>query len=214
MRLEYAAAMSKRMNASTLQPNLFGAAPRARAEVHRLFFALMPDDDMRRHIHALAGWLQDRHPDFRARWVKPERFHATLNFLGDYPTLRDDLVEAAVIAAGGLHASPFEWTLDYVASFRGREPPCVLRCSHMPALLLELWQALGKALVLADLHRRAERQYTPHITLAYARQVLPEPIPIEPIAWHVDRFVLVHNVVGKGNYQILGEWPLSAGSAG
>jgi len=97
-----------------------------------------------------------------------------------------------------------------VASFRGREPPCVARCTTVPALLSALWQDLGMALAQAGLHQRAERQYTPHVTLAYARCELPEPVSVEPIPWHVDRFVLIHNVVGKGHYQILGYWPLSA----
>jgi RNA 2',3'-cyclic 3'-phosphodiesterase len=180
------------------------------AETHRLFFALMPQDSVRQRMHQLADWLQGRHPELHARWVKPVRFHATLNFLGDYPALADEVVAKAMAAANGMRAPSFDWTLDYVASFRGREPPCIMRCTIVPTSLLSLWQDLGKALVQADLHRRAENQYTPHITLAYARHVLTEPILIEPIAWHVDRFVLIHNVVGKGNYRILGEWPLCA----
>jgi RNA 2',3'-cyclic 3'-phosphodiesterase len=180
------------------------------AETHRLFFALMPRDDVRQHMHQRAEWLKDRHPELRARWVKAERFHATLNFLGDYPALVDDVVAKAIAAANGVSASSFDWTLDYVASFRGREPPCIMRCSLVPDLLLALWRDLGAALIQAGLHRRAEHQYTPHVTLAYARHTLPEPILIEPVIWHVERFVLIHNVVGKGNYRILGQWPLPA----
>ncbi|GGA06472.1 RNA 2',3'-cyclic phosphodiesterase [Dyella caseinilytica] len=197
-------------NPPAAQHSLLRSVPKARAETHRLFFALMPEGGVRQRLHRLAGWLQDQHPELRARWGKPERFHATLNFLGDYPVLPDEAIERASAAANGLHASSFDWSLDYAASFRGREPPCVMRCTTVPPLLLALWQDLGVALVQAGLHRRAERQYTPHVTLAYARCELPEPVPVEPIAWHVDQFVLIHNVVGKGNYQILGHWFLSA----
>src|ERR1700756_2203657 len=95
--------------------------------MHRLFFALMPDAITRHDINHAAALVQQRHPGLRARWVKPERFHATLNFLGDFPAIPDQVVEKAIAAADHLRAAPFDWTLDYAASFRGREPPCVLR---------------------------------------------------------------------------------------
>jgi RNA 2',3'-cyclic 3'-phosphodiesterase len=193
-----------------MQTHSLAAQRGSGAETHRLFFALMPQDSVRQHMHQRAEWVRDRHPELRARWVKPERFHATLNFLGDYPALADEVVAKAIAAANGVCASSFDWTLDYVASFRGREPPCIMRCSSVPDSLLALWRDLGAALVQVSLHKQAERQYTPHVTLAYARHALPEPILIEPITWYVDRFVLIHNVVGKGSYRILGEWPLSA----
>jgi RNA 2',3'-cyclic 3'-phosphodiesterase len=210
MMLEYASPMDT--HPSGAQRHFSGAAPKVRAETHRLFFALMPGDTVRQQLHQLAGELRDQHAELHARWVKPERFHVTLNFLGDYPALPGEAVEQALAAAGRLHASAFDWTLDYVASFRGREPPCIVRCTTMPPLLLTLWRGLGAALVEAGLHRGAERPYTPHVTLAYARHELAEPVPIAPITWHVDHYVLIHNVVGKGSYQILGRWPLHAGA--
>lgn len=190
-----------------VQTALFGQP--ATRELHRLFFALMPHAATRHDINHAAALVQQQHPGLRARWVKPERFHATLNFLGDFPVVPDDVVEKAMTAAGGLHAAPFSWTLDYVASFRGREPPCVLRSTQVPELLLTLWRDLHAALVRTGLKLRAERQYTPHVTLAYGRQELPEAVPVAPIVWEVDRFVLIHNVVGKGNYRMLGSWELA-----
>ncbi|GLQ94290.1 RNA 2',3'-cyclic phosphodiesterase [Dyella acidisoli] len=192
---------------SPAQAQLFGQ-PAAR-ETHRLFFALMPDAATRHDINHAAATVQQQHPKLRARWVKPERFHATLNFLGDYAAVPDEVMEKAMAAADTLHAAPFAWALDYAASFRGREPPCVLRGTHVPELLLALWRDLHASLVQAGLKLRAERQYTPHVTLAYARHELPEVTPVTPIVWQVDRFVLIHNVVGKGSYQILGSWKLA-----
>ena len=192
---------------SPVETALFGQPP-AR-ELHRLFFALMPNTATRHDINHAAALVQQQHPGLRARWVKPERFHATLNFLGDFPVLPDDVVEKAVAAADGLKAAPFAWTLDYVGSFRGREPPCVLRGTQVPELLLTLWRDLHAALVRTGLKLRAERQFTPHVTLAYGRHELPEAVPVTPIVWKVDRFVLIHNVVGKGNYQTLGSWKLA-----
>jgi 2'-5' RNA ligase len=192
---------------SRIEPSAPQAA--ARTETHRLFFALMPDAATRHEINHAAALVQQQHPELRARWVRPERFHATLNFLGDFPALPDDVVEKARVAANGMRAAPFAWTLDYVASFRGREPPCVLRGSQVPEPLLVLWRTMHTKLVETGLRLRNERQFTPHVTLAYARHELPQAVPVPPIVWQVDRLVLVHNVVGKGNYQILGSWALS-----
>jgi RNA 2',3'-cyclic 3'-phosphodiesterase len=107
-----------------------------------------------------------------------------------------------------LRASSFAWTLDFAATFRGREPPCVLRGTTVPMSLTVLWQNMNKALTQAGLHRHIEHQFTPHITLAYARRELSGATPVTPIVWQVRHFVLIHNVVGKGNYQLLGRWPL------
>ncbi|HUB88368.1 MAG TPA: RNA 2',3'-cyclic phosphodiesterase [Dyella sp.] len=194
---------------SAAQADLFDSPTAARAETHRLFFALMPDAAIRHAIEQAAAAVQQQHPALRARWVRPERFHATLNFLGDFPAVPDQVLEKALAAANTMHAQTFAWTLDYAASFRGHEPPCVLRGSQTPTELLALWRNLQAALVATGLRLRDERQFTPHVTLAYARQELPQATPVPPIVWHVDRFVLIHNVVGKGSYQILGHWVLS-----
>ncbi|WP_255682914.1 RNA 2',3'-cyclic phosphodiesterase [Dyella sp. 2HG41-7] len=195
------------------QGQILGLPPPTPKEIHRLFFALMPDLATRIVFRDVSVFMQQQHPELRARWVKPERFHATLNFLGDYPVFPQDVVDKASDAAARVHAESFVWTLDYVASFRGREPPCVLRSTHVPDLLLALWRTMHEALAKADLHLRVERQFTPHVTLAYARRALPDATSLTPIEWSVDRFVLIHNIVGKGSYRILGSWPLSKSNA-
>ncbi|MBM7131777.1 RNA 2',3'-cyclic phosphodiesterase [Dyella mobilis] len=191
-----------------MQHGLFGQPP-ARAQTHRLFFALVPDDAVRSDIQRVATWLYEQHPELGARWLKPERFHATLNFLGDFPQLPEDVVEVAKRAAQRVRALPFDWTLDHAASFRGREPPCVLRSNVVPEPLSALWRDVNAALKETGLHWPLERSFTPHVTLAYARQLLPDPVAIAPIAWQIRNFVLIHNVVGRGSYQMLGDWPLS-----
>jgi RNA 2',3'-cyclic 3'-phosphodiesterase len=208
--MEYASAMPVRTIPPAPQSDLFGQSSTAHAETHRLFFALTPEDTVRQHISDVAELLEELHPELHARWVKPERFHATLNFLGDYPELPVDLVEKAKSAADSLHASTFTWTLDYAASFRGREPPCVLRGTVVPQMLLVLWQNVGKSLSHAGVRGPVERQFTPHVTVAYGRRELAGATPVSPISWPVRRFVLIHSIVGKGSYQILGQWQLFA----
>ncbi|RDS80334.1 RNA 2',3'-cyclic phosphodiesterase [Dyella psychrodurans] len=190
------------------QLGLFGQPPVTLAETHRLFFALMPDEATRHAIGRAAVLIQEQYPELRARWVKSERYHATLNFLGDYPQLPEDVVEKARAAAKQLCAVSFLWSLDYATSFRGREPPCVLRGTFVPDAMLVLWRDLNSALAHVGLHRHIERQFTPHVTLAYGRRELPQAAPVVPIAWQIESVALIHNVVGKGHYEQLGRWPL------
>jgi RNA 2',3'-cyclic 3'-phosphodiesterase len=192
------------------QLDLFGRPSGAPLERHRLFFAVMPDDRARDGISRAAGMVRQQHSDIRPRsWIGVERYHATLNFLGDFSAFPEDIVRKAKAAGENLKAASFSWTLDYVASFRGDEPPCVLRSTIVPKSFTTLWQALNAELVYAGLQRYVDRQFTPHVTLAYGRSELPGDTPITPITWRVERVVLIDNVVGKGGYQILGSWPLS-----
>ncbi|MGH8158013.1 MAG: RNA 2',3'-cyclic phosphodiesterase [Rhodanobacter sp.] len=191
----------------THQSDLLGGI--ASMEVHRLFFALMPDNATRERLAAVAGALKASRPGLRARWIHPDRYHATLHFLGDHAALRPTLVDGAIAAADKVRAAPFSWTLDSATSFRGREPPCVLRGVETCAPLQQLWQALGKTLALAGQGARLERSFTPHVTLAYSHGTMLPELAVEPVIWPVTEFALIHHVVGQGAYQILGCWPLS-----
>lgn len=181
----------------------------ASTEVHRLFFALMPDDATRQQLVAVARALKTSRPGLRARWIHPDRYHATVHFLGDHATLRPSVIDGAIAAADKIAAAPFTWTLDGITSFRGREPPCVLRGVETCAPLQQLWSALGKTLALAGQGARLERSFTPHVTLAYSHGTMLEQAEVEAVAWPVTDFALVHSVVGQGNYRILGRWRLA-----
>jgi RNA 2',3'-cyclic 3'-phosphodiesterase len=178
------------------------------AEIHRLFLALIPDDSVRARLAAVADVLRFQCPELRARWINPARYHATLHFLGDHAMLRPDIVAAAKTAADSIRMAPFEWLLDHAAGFRGRQPPCVLRCSVVPESLQQLWQDLRRALLLAGQGRQLERAFTPHVTLAYSRAMLLQPTAIEPVSWRVGDIALIHGVVGQPEQQVLGRWSL------
>jgi len=190
------------------QLDLLGDAQARPAEVHRLFLALIPDESVRARLTAVADALRFQCPELRARWINPARYHATLHFLGDHAMLRPDIVAAAKAAADSIRMAPFEWLLDHAAGFRGRQPPCVLRCSVVPEPLQQLWQELRRALLLSGQGRQLERTFTPHVTLAYSRGVLLQPMAIEPVSWRVEDIALVHSVVGQPQQQVLGRWSL------
>lgn len=193
------------------QLDLLGGADLRPAEIHRLFFALMPDAATRVQLAGAAAALKASRPALRARWVKPVRYHATLNFLGDYAGLRPEIVTAAKEAADSVRGTPFAWTLDYATSFRGHQPPCVLRSSAMPEPLQRLWTDLCLALTRAGLGGQTVRSFTPHVTLAYSHGLRLDDTPVQPIVWPAREIVLVHNLVGHGDYRVLARWTLGAG---
>lgn len=178
------------------------------AQVHRLFFALMPDEAARNAIAHAADTLKRTTPGFRARWVAPARYHATVHFLGDHSMLREDIVRAASQAGDALHADAFDWALDSVATFHGREPPCILRSISTPPALQQLWQALRENLIRAGQGQHLSRSFTPHVTLGYSRTGMLPPRPVDPVAWRVERLALIHSTVGQADYETLQSWRL------
>ncbi|MBV8156589.1 MAG: RNA 2',3'-cyclic phosphodiesterase [Dyella sp.] len=197
---------SRRTPPHVVQPDLLGGGAEP-AQIHRLFFALLPETSVRARIEAAAaGVAAAQH--LRARMIRPARYHATLHFLGDHPMLREDIAKAAIDAAGKVQAEPFDLVLDSASGFHGREPPCVLRCTQIPPALQALWQNLREALIRAGLGAHLSRSFTPHVTFAYSRGALPQATPVEPITWRVEGFALLHSVVGGGDYRVLDAWRL------
>lgn len=197
-----------RSRSADVQPDLLGGGGEP-ARIHRLFFALMPGEDVARQVEGAAAHVAATQ-HLHARMIRPSRYHVTLHFLGDHPMLREDMVRAAISAAGKVTAESFELVLDSASAFHGREPPCVLRCSQVPDALLKLWDDLRQALVLAGLGQHLSRSFTPHVTFAYSRGAMPEMVSIEPIRWRVDGCVLLHSIVGGGEYRTLDAWRFQA----
>lgn len=191
------------------QLDLMGFPPAAgRGEIHRLFFALWPDDSTRRGIATAAAHLKAEHVP-RGRWLGAHRYHLTLQFLGDFDRLRDSLVDDACRAAASVRSPAFDLTLDHAGSFRNREVPWWLGCESMPGGLQRLWDALGLALARAGVRTHASGSLKPHVTVLREADV-PLPVTaITPIAWPVREFVLIHSQLGSQNvYTELRRWPL------
>jgi 2'-5' RNA ligase len=190
-----------------LQQSPLGEGTDALVRTHRLFFALFPDEAARHAIAEVAEELQSKHI-VRGRRIDPSRYHMTLNFLGHDAELRQDMVDCAKAAAMKVKLPAFVLSLDHIASFHGRKPPCVLRCADEATPVHALWQALRRELMHAGLAVALEQDFTPHVTLFYSDGALLEHRAIGPIAWTVREFVLVHSVVGRKDYRILARWML------
>jgi 2'-5' RNA ligase len=82
-------------------------------------------------------------------------------------------------------------------SFAGRpgNHPLVLRGSDGVAALTALQQALVVAMEKAGFKLR-KSHFTPHVTLLYGDRCIAEQV-VEPVAWSVREFVLVHSLLRR-----------------
>lgn len=175
-----------------------------------LFFALRPDAAAAARAEALAQQLAPQ-AGVSARADRTARFHVTLfhvgHFVGDIPAVT---LAMARQTAQALQAAPFEVRFDRVATFSGKPGnlPLVLRGAEPCEGLMRFQARLDDALLRAGLcHGERHAQFTPHLTLLYARHAVPEQA-IEPIAWQADRLVLYRSLIGEGRYIEEGLWPL------
>lgn len=102
----------------------------------------------------------------------------------------------------------FEQVMSFARSPRSGRYPLVLRHTDVAATsaLHTLHRRLGLALAQAGF--RVSGSFTPHVTLSYALQALPEQA-VTPVTWPATGFVLIDSHVGHSHYERLAEWPLA-----
>jgi 2'-5' RNA ligase len=172
---------------------------------HRLFFALWPDAGVRDAIGAAADGLP-LHPGAERR-LRQDRYHLTLQFLGDFPDEgRDAVVAAAAAAAARVESPAFDLMLDQAGGFANARV-WWLAPSSPPEGLRALWDAIAAALARNGLKAKASPGFSPHLTIVRDVAARLPATPIAPIRWRVDRFVLIDSQPPKP-YRIVGEWPL------
>jgi RNA 2',3'-cyclic 3'-phosphodiesterase len=125
------------------------------------------------------------------------RLHMTLVPFGDIRGLSEDELAQIRRVAASMHSEPFEVCFDQISgnALAGKGMASALHFQR------ELTRRLGASgLILPDY------VFRPHVSLAYT-EWQPRNIPIEPIRWTVDTFLLVNSVHGKG-HELLDEWQL------
>lgn len=187
------------MPADAMQPDLLGEVPPR--EIQRLFFALFPDAALRARIAEAAAGLERRHPS-GGRLLKPERYHLTLQFLGDFQPLPPSLVAAARAAGDAIRMRPFDLMLDHAGSFAGSRVWWLGGARN--DALQALWQGLGDALLRAGV-RPQRGTFAPHLTIVRDARRQIEPLPIDPLPWRAGGFALVESRPGRP-YEILQRW--------
>ncbi|MFZ4702439.1 MAG: RNA 2',3'-cyclic phosphodiesterase [Candidatus Methylumidiphilus sp.] len=174
--------------------------------MHRLFFALWPENSVR---DALKEIVRQLRPNITARWIEPENLHITLAFLGDVATGRlPDLAQAAETVSS-LSSVCVDLSLDRVEHWRKPQVICLTPSTHSP-VLGRLAANLSNNLRDRGFQLEA-RPYRAHVTLAHKASTPPMGFHLEhPINWKSSYFVLVesaHDIRGS-HYTPLQSWPL------
>lgn len=178
------------------------SAQPARIASPRLFFALWPDEHVRRQIAALRGRMAQ---DYCGRETRADTLHLTMLFVGSIPELR----VPTLLACGDRVQSPsFHLTLDACSHFN-ESKVAWLGATEPPAALKELHRALQLETSrdgFADMHET----FVPHVTMARHCKLFPAPRAIPAIEWKVQDFVLidVRSTPGGPVYRVLRHWPL------
>lgn len=166
----------------------------------RLFFALWPDEDIRRQLHELI-------PQSLSRPVRVQNLHITLVFLGD---ISSAVLEQLACCIDTLKSPSFVLTIDRYGWWRG---PGVYWVGprDVPQPMLQLFESIRSCAVKAGLNLDS-RSFKPHATLARKVRQRPRARHTFNIHWQVDRFVLVQSVQGEGGvgveYRVLRVWAL------
>lgn len=172
---------------------------------HRLFFALWPDAALRRDIDDVSARLEHAHA-VGGRRLSPDRYHLTLQFLGDFRPPLDALLGGACAAADRMHVPPFELVLDCAGGFRGSRVAW-LGTRQVPGELQQLWDGLGDALRQQQVPMKTGERFSPHLTLQRNVRRHLDTIPVEPLRWPVSGFVFIDSQPGQP-YRIVREWAL------
>jgi 2'-5' RNA ligase len=174
----------------------------------RVFFALWPDETVRRVVAAMAKAVATTG---RGRAPPPQNMHLTLAFVGEVAAERLPALQAigAQAAAAG---SPFTLRFDRLGSFRDAGIAWLGTGAAEPAL-----QALVDGLaagLAADGFPVERRPFRAHVTLARRCARPPVAVDVPAVVWPVEAFTLTASELAPGGsqYRTLAEWPL-AGTA-
>ncbi len=178
----------------------------------RLFVALDLAVPVHEQLTQILGELHELAP--RAKWVKAENIHLTLSFLGELPEERVPEVVLALNAVASRHP-PLRLHTAPGGSFGSRRKPRVLWIGLQGEL--ELLRALQRDVAQAMTAFGVEeehREYTPHLTLARARDPRGDPTlaecleplsKVEPVESLANELMLVRSHLSRegSRYEVL-----------
>ena len=186
------------------EPALRAESAASTGKNHRLFFALVPDNSVRRQVLGIQQRLEGS-----GRAVSPPNLHVTLAFLG--------MQEAAVISevcdlAARLSFPPCRVVLDQLGQF-GRGRVFWLGAETLPAPLRAFQQSLAQALTDAGIGHDP-KPWKFHLTLYRRLRNTPPTLGPVAIEWALSGFELIESVGSKNGveYHTIARWePLDKG---
>lgn len=172
-------------------------------ETQRLFFALWPEDELRKSLMRMTQRVLDK----RGKRVRPENLHLTLVFLGSVTASQRACAEAVADTIAG---EAFVLQLEQIGHWP--RPRIVwLAPQKTPGALIALVQQLRQGLTACG-YQPETRPYRAHMTLARKVAGHFPANQVAPSVWPVEHFCLVQSVTDPGGaqYQVLRTWPLAA----
>ncbi|HEA26208.1 MAG TPA: RNA 2',3'-cyclic phosphodiesterase [Ectothiorhodospiraceae bacterium] len=170
----------------------------------RLFFALWPDNNVRKQIAEINRQLP---PVARgSRLMSRSNLHLTLHYIG--PVNEVD-VSCLSNAAKKVKSASFKLELDRLGYFK-RPKVLWLGGEESPDGYKELLIRLSDEIAHCGFEMKEENN-TPHVTLRRKVSKPKEFANIQTVEWAVERFVLVESVSIKGgvSYQLVEIYPLN-----
>jgi 2'-5' RNA ligase len=211
---------SSRIVSNDAQPT--GGTQQPRDPTRRLFFALWPDEALRK---ALTDATRDALRACGGRPVPSERLHITLAFLGSVPERRiPELTQIAgpLAAAFSPNEVPLRLTFDHIE--RWKKPQVISALAReesagVIALSESLKNALAGAGFSPDLKgpwsvgANMVERFRPHVTLARKVMHPIRSVDIHPVLWSFTEFVLVESRTEPRGavYRVLDSFPLHRG---
>lgn len=168
----------------------------------RVFFALWPDEPLRKQLHQASGALHQVHG---GRRMKPDTLHLTLLFIG--AVARERLPELQA-AASTIQASKFDVLFDRADCWRHNRI-AFLTANQAPKGLFDLVEALEVQTAQAGI-AFDHRPYKPHITLVRNADCTKTNPALVPIHWAARDFVLLESRLDstRASYKQLARWAL------
>lgn len=172
------------------------------------FFALRPDEHACAQIRARAGMLIEAN---QLCGVKLRgNYHITLTLPGPAKRLRTERDVALVRAGDKVRFAPVDVELDIALGFRSpHNSPFVLCASEASARTLkQLQTAVRAGLAHEGFQPPANKDFVPHVTLAYTGERTMEAQAVEPIRWRSDELFLIRSLQGQGRHEVMATWSL------
>lgn len=167
-----------------------------------LFLAVCPDAHAseeidRRIVPAISGTIQGK-VDFGP----PECRHVSLMGFGRFDEVAPAGIDKLDARLRELNASTFPASFDRLMTF-GARGAVVLTGLDCVEPLRDFHNSICEALQL----RRPVRNFTPHMTIAYAKTTTPKA-EIRPITWQVRELRLIHSLRNPYRHLVKARWPL------
>jgi len=166
---------------------------------HNLFFAVRPAAEERARIADLIASLRIGGVPMRL-----DRLHITTLSLVMGDVLPRGLAQEVAEVVASIRMPAFRVIFDRLVG--GNRSALLLPSEPLEALRL-FRERLGFALMRAGIAFQQGGRFSPHVTLLYGGQPMPE-IEIEPISWLVEDFVLIDSVIGETRHVEVGRWAL------